>query len=127
VNGLGNLIIGYNELRGSGDDRTGSHNLVLGSRNNHSSYAGIVGGQETGIATPFSTAIEGQTFNLRATEAFTLRSETLVLNADRTAVLRSSDRLAVESTGDLRLRADGSANLSAAGNLVLRGATVQIN
>jgi len=38
VNGLGNLIIGYNELRprdSSGNDpnvRTGSHNLVLGSR-----------------------------------------------------------------------------------------------
>src|SRR5262245_48136418 len=34
TNGLGNLIIGYNELRndpGSADVRTGSHNIVTGS------------------------------------------------------------------------------------------------
>ena len=31
VNGRGNLIVGYNELRGSGDVRTGSHNIVVGS------------------------------------------------------------------------------------------------
>ena len=28
VNGLGNLIVGYNELRGTGDARTGSHNTT---------------------------------------------------------------------------------------------------
>ena len=44
VNGLGNLVIGYNELRGAGDDRSGSHNVVVGSRNNFSSYGGLVGG-----------------------------------------------------------------------------------
>ena len=41
VNGLGNVVIGYNELRGAGDDRSGSHNLVFGSRNNYSSYGGL--------------------------------------------------------------------------------------
>ena len=31
VNGLGNLIIGYNALQGNGQDtRTGSHNMVIG-------------------------------------------------------------------------------------------------
>ncbi len=33
VNGVGNLIVGYNELGnplGFGDDRTGSHNIVVG-------------------------------------------------------------------------------------------------
>jgi len=44
VNGLGNLIIGYNELRGSGDNRIGSHNLILGSKNNFASYGGMVAG-----------------------------------------------------------------------------------
>ena len=31
INGLGNLIVGYNELRAVGDDRTGSHNIVVGT------------------------------------------------------------------------------------------------
>ena len=44
--GMGNLIIGYNELRGSGDDRSGSHMLVIGQSNNYtaSSYGGMVVG-----------------------------------------------------------------------------------
>jgi len=47
VNGLGNLIIGYNEARDTGegsDDRTGSHNLIIGRKNNYSSYGGLVVG-----------------------------------------------------------------------------------
>ena len=28
--GVGNLIVGYNEQRGSGDNRTGSHNIIGG-------------------------------------------------------------------------------------------------
>ena len=44
TNGTGNLIIGYNELRGSGNTRTGSHNVVVGLYNNYSSYGGAVVG-----------------------------------------------------------------------------------
>ena len=58
-NGLGNLVIGYNELRGAGDDRSGSHNLVIGSRNNYSSHGGLVGGPAGGSQTPFSIAAVG--------------------------------------------------------------------
>jgi len=43
--GTGNLIIGYNELRGSEDVRIGSHMLVLGDTNNYSGFGGIVGGR----------------------------------------------------------------------------------
>ncbi len=47
LNGLGNLIIGYNTSRSHGfgtDIRTGSHNLIVGQLNNYSSYGGIVAG-----------------------------------------------------------------------------------
>ena len=45
TSGLGNLTIGYNRLRNNGtDDRTGSHNLILGDQNNYSSFGGLVGG-----------------------------------------------------------------------------------
>lgn len=43
VNGKGNIIIGYNEANG-GDDRDGSHNLVIGGLHSYSSYGGIVAG-----------------------------------------------------------------------------------
>src|SRR5215471_19962358 len=35
INGLGNLIVSYNEPRGAGEDRrTGSHNVIVGEENN---------------------------------------------------------------------------------------------
>lgn len=48
-NNLGNLIIGYNEERGTGSDRTGSHNLVIGDLHNYSSYGGLVAGYHNDI------------------------------------------------------------------------------
>jgi hypothetical protein len=40
-NGLGNLIVGYNEPRGFGEDiRTGSHNVVVGQEHNFSRFGG---------------------------------------------------------------------------------------
>ena len=59
VNGKGNLIIGYNELRGSGDDRTGSHNLIVGKYNNYSRYGGIVVGYWNTISGNFSSVSGG--------------------------------------------------------------------
>ncbi|MCG8590604.1 MAG: hypothetical protein MJE66_15035, partial [Proteobacteria bacterium] len=42
TNGLGNLIIGYNEAGAVPPTRTGSHNLVVGEAHGYSSYAGVV-------------------------------------------------------------------------------------
>jgi hypothetical protein len=60
ANGLGNLIIGYNEARGGGADfRGGSHNLVLGQRSNYTSYGGIIGGFQNTISGPFAHVLTG--------------------------------------------------------------------
>jgi hypothetical protein len=59
VNSKGNLIIGYNELRGSGDNRTGSHNLIVGSRHNYSSYGGILVGYWNTISGNYSSVSGG--------------------------------------------------------------------
>ncbi|HEV3050074.1 MAG TPA: hypothetical protein VGX50_07190, partial [Longimicrobium sp.] len=46
ANGVGNLIVGYHELRPNNPDgsnpnvRTGSHNLIVGYRHNYSSFGG---------------------------------------------------------------------------------------
>ncbi len=52
VNGLGNIIVGYNELRTSFTDpsmpenyRTGSHNLIVGTRNSYDSFGCAVFGR----------------------------------------------------------------------------------
>ena len=59
VNGLGNVIIGYNEKRGSGDDRSGSHMLVVGKQHNFSSYGGIVVGHHNETSAPFACVSGG--------------------------------------------------------------------
>jgi len=59
TNGLGNLIVGYNELRGGGDDRTGSHNIVGGIENNYSSYGGFIVGWHNNISGAYSTISAG--------------------------------------------------------------------
>jgi hypothetical protein len=45
VNGLGNIIVGYDELRTDDiNEKNGSHNLVVGPQNNYSSYGGLAAG-----------------------------------------------------------------------------------
>jgi hypothetical protein len=66
-NGLGNLIVGYDEERGSGDAsiRTGSHNVVIGTQHNFSSFGGLVVGLLNTIAGRFSS-VTGGSFNTAA-------------------------------------------------------------
>ena len=61
VDGLGNLIVGYNEIGNpSGDDRTGSHNIVSGRKNNFSSYGGLVVGSDNIISGEWSSVSGGR-------------------------------------------------------------------
>jgi hypothetical protein len=60
ANGLGNLVIGYNEARGGGLDlRTGSHNLILGQQNNYTSFGGFIGGFANQVSAPFAAVLTG--------------------------------------------------------------------
>jgi hypothetical protein len=63
TNGLGNVIIGYNELRNSGNDRTGSHMLVVGKELNYSSFGGVVVGFHNETSGGFSS-VSGGHFNI---------------------------------------------------------------
>jgi hypothetical protein len=58
TNGLGNLIVGYNEDGGSAT-HWGSHNLVLGMNNSYTSYAGLVAGEANKILGPFASVVGG--------------------------------------------------------------------
>lgn len=88
-NGLGNLIIGYNELRGEVGDcdeeqapscdypwagcpgrdenwcncwnsRWGSHNIIVGSGNNYDGSGGFVGGRFNAIGASYSSVVGGR-------------------------------------------------------------------
>ena len=59
TDGLGNLIIGYNEERGFNDLRTGSHMLVVGKENNYSGFGGIVVGFNSSTSGQYSSVSGG--------------------------------------------------------------------
>jgi trimeric autotransporter adhesin len=61
-NGLGNLIVGYNESREPDfppDIRTGSHNVVVGRQHNFSRFGGLVVGTLNTISGDFATVSGG--------------------------------------------------------------------
>jgi hypothetical protein len=62
-NGLGNLIVGYNELRDPEffeNIRTGSHNVVVGKEHNFSRFGGLVVGDFNEISGDFAVVSGGQ-------------------------------------------------------------------
>jgi hypothetical protein len=125
VNGLGNVIIGYNEPRGGGDNRSGSHNLVVGSRNNYASYGGFVGGLQGGVTTPYSTAINGGGIALRSTAGFSLDASTnIALTAGASVLLRGGDSIDVRASSNLTLNGGSATSVTAGGSLTLNGSTV---
>lgn len=58
-NGLGNLILGYNEDTGGPFNRTGSHNLIIGPYHTYSSFGGIVAGQRNTISAGSASVLGG--------------------------------------------------------------------
>ena len=69
VNGLGNLIVGYNELGNPvGDNRTGSHNVIVGHGQNYTTYGSLVAARDNTASGPYA-CVTGGTSN-RAIAAF---------------------------------------------------------
>jgi len=71
INGLGNLIVGYNENTRIGI-RTGSHNLVIGSEHVYLSYGGIVAGYFNGIDGAYASVLGGEGNTATGTSATVL-------------------------------------------------------
>ena len=61
VDGTGNLIVGYNEprLAPEPNDRSGSHNLVVGKEHNFSGFGGLVGGRNNTLNANHSSVTGG--------------------------------------------------------------------
>lgn len=63
--GLGNLIIGYNEepdkgVIAGGDERRGSHNVIIGPKHRYSSYGGLIAGSTNIVSGPYCTVAGGE-------------------------------------------------------------------
>ena len=59
LNGLGNLIVGYNENFYPGFDRSGSHNVIIGRHHSYSSFGGLVAGEENNLSGPGASIVGG--------------------------------------------------------------------
>ena len=57
INGLGNLIIGYNESQSN--TRTGSHNVVVGPYHSYSSYGAFIAGRKNEVSGNYSSILGG--------------------------------------------------------------------
>ena len=66
VNGLGNLIVGYDEV--SGGDKTGSHNLLVGPYHSYPSYGGFIAGYSN-VASGAYSSVSGGDANVASGEA----------------------------------------------------------
>jgi hypothetical protein len=128
VNGLGNVVIGYNEPRGAGDDRSGSHNLVIGSQNNFSSYGGFMAGHDVETTTPFSLATFGTGIKLKTTAGFRLEPGTdFDVMAGGLVKMRAGTNLDLGASANFVIKGSGAGNLESAATLTIKGSIVNIN
>jgi len=58
-NGTGNLILGY-DLDDGGDEKSGSHNLVVGDGHTYTSYGGLVAGLDNAVTGAWATVAGGR-------------------------------------------------------------------
>jgi len=93
LTGLGNLIIGYDEDDGE-DDKSGSHNLVLGFWNSYSSYGGVISGVENAITAPTAAAIGGSNNEVSGDRAVILGGQSSVADGYKAAILGGRDNTA---------------------------------
>jgi hypothetical protein len=60
LTGLGNLIVGYNDRDRGGQDRSGSHNLVVGRGHSYASFGGLVAGGFNTIRGAYASVCGGE-------------------------------------------------------------------
>lgn len=60
VNGTGNVIIGYDEADDNQDEKSGSHNLVVGRNHSYESYGGIVAGEDNILTGDAASVLGGE-------------------------------------------------------------------
>lgn len=72
VNGLGNLIVGFNRVRrdGTNTPRDGSHNIVFGEEASYRSEHGLIGGVQSVVDAPYGVITTGTSNSVHADFGF---------------------------------------------------------
>jgi hypothetical protein len=125
VNGLGNLIIGYNEepqnmLPG---DRAGSHNLVIGRQHRYTSYAGLVAGFNNSLRGPEATisggAGESVTTREWATTYIAAKQSGMTINSSDDLIINTATAFTLNSGTDVTLQTNRNLSMSTGNTLTL--------
>ncbi|HLK57149.1 MAG TPA: hypothetical protein VKU00_11320 [Chthonomonadaceae bacterium] len=121
TNGLGNLILGYNESRalwGDPDNRTGSHNLIVGQFQDYSSFGGLVAGACNTISGAYASVLGGDTNIAGGAFASISGGESNMANGSNASVLGGNFNLAI---GNFATVSGGAANLASGLNASVSG------
>lgn len=88
-NGLGNILVGYQESQAIVCDRTGSHNVVGGLGNAYGSYGGLVMGLHNYVDAPRSAILSGTDNHIigTASEAAIISGETNLVSGSRSVIV----------------------------------------
>lgn len=104
-NGLGNLILGYNEGRGQGtanpDIRTGSHNLIVGVGANYSRNASIITGINNSSTNHYASVYGGTGNSANATFSVVVGGYNNVTSGGWASILGGRDRTAANQLDHL--------------------------
>jgi uncharacterized coiled-coil protein SlyX len=132
VNGLGNLIVGYDEDDG-GNDKSGSHNLILGPNHDYTSYSGIVSGQGNASEATYASVIGGTSSTADASYAVVVGGYAASASGSYSAIFGgwepSASGLASttvggrepEATGAYATASGGRANIASGSNSAVYG------
>lgn len=138
ANGLGNLIVGYHELRPNNPDgsnpnvRTGSHNLIVGYQHNYRSYGGMVVGNKCQILAPYATVTGGlnNTASGLCAHVSGGRSNTAsgeVASVTAGYVNMATNFAAAVSGGNNNVASGGSSSVSGGGSNQAKGAFASVS
>jgi len=86
VNGLGNLILGYDELVQFTGRKTGSHNLVIGPYNSYSSFGGAVAGRFNRVEGTMGVSLGGSSNTARGINSAVLGGVSNLASGDLSVV-----------------------------------------
>lgn len=86
INGKGNIILGYDEANG-GDDKTGSHNLVIGALHSYPTWGGIVAGLNNEITGASAGVLGGANSLASGDGAVVVGGEGNEARGDQTGIL----------------------------------------
>lgn len=134
TNGVGNLIVGYNELGNVfGDDRRGSHNIVVGHGNTYTSFGGLIASRDNTISAAYASVSGGTSGRASGTFAAINGGQFADASGSSSSVLGGYNGDATgayatiaggrdnDATGDYSSVSGGNINLASAAYAVVSG------